>query len=265
MQRIILSVFMIFLTTAAPAWVCISNSFSWDNDWLSAWRNHNGWLPNGSMVGSSAGPWSVSSDLSSPSNRTVYGDGWCGSHNQEAPPGAVIDEMGGDPGSCWCRMTAPIFGAWVFLGNWHGGVQCSELCASDCAECVITGDRGSCTRATVLGGGAGGNINWLEAWRNHSGPLPNALMSDWDFDMWEVTSDLGGAGNQTVSGEISCDSFGGWESSNCLCRMTSPHVGQWVSVGDVGDQMGCALGCSWHCAQCVISGAHGCPRAAILN
>ena len=107
---------------------------------------------------------------------------------------------------------------------------------------------------------------WLNAWCSHSGPLPNGVMSHWDYDTWGITSSLGGAGNQTVSGDINCS--GDWDSNVCSCRMTSPHVGQWVSIGDAGDHVGCVLGCSYLCAQCVLDDAFwgiSCRRSDIFN
>jgi hypothetical protein len=37
---------------------------------------------------------------------------------------------------CWCRMTTPRVGAWVFLGVGLSASNCSTGCANDCADSV---------------------------------------------------------------------------------------------------------------------------------
>ena len=119
---------------------------------------------------------------------------------------------------------------------------------------------------------------WLNAWFHHSGPLPYSEIGDmWSWPvtvpegMFSVTSNMGGAGNQTVTGNAWCGTDGGtpppmhvddvWYAGGsahwCWCRMTAPNAGQWV-LGGFFHNAGYGDFCPWHCqtmcAYCVIGG-----------
>jgi hypothetical protein len=77
----------------------------------------------------------------------VSGEGVCATNN------GVSGKKGGAPTGddgryCYCRMTAPREGTWVFLSAFGSATNCSSYCANDCAN-DVQGDANF--RAAVLG------------------------------------------------------------------------------------------------------------------
>jgi len=119
--------------------------------WLNAWRIYSGGLPDGSIIpafGDASKTWSVTANFPD-GNHTVSGDGWCGP-SKTLPP-TSINFVGT---ACWCRMTSPHGGPWVFdldYYDWDGrnAEHCAVFCAHHCGLCVLSGGH-ACTRWTLL-------------------------------------------------------------------------------------------------------------------
>jgi hypothetical protein len=52
--------------------------------------------------------------------------------------------------NCWCRMTEPVVGSWVFRNSFPNQLECQINCALGCATCVRDGTNISCTRTALL-------------------------------------------------------------------------------------------------------------------
>jgi hypothetical protein len=120
-----------------------------DLSWLDVWQIHSGTLPghDGNWPGWGARTWSVTANVNGNGNRTASGDAWCGTSNSIAPD-AHSSSMAA--GHCWCRMTGPVAGLWIHRIDWGSGAECSPNCATNCAQCVVDGSGGNCTRAAIL-------------------------------------------------------------------------------------------------------------------
>jgi len=117
--------------------------------WVSAWRGHNGTLTNGTRVptsGNGAREWSVTANVGGSGTHTASGDAWCGT-SSTAPPSA----HSASGTNCWCRMTGPRAGSWVFDWTSFTASNCANNCANACSSCVLNGSNNSCSRGAVLG------------------------------------------------------------------------------------------------------------------
>jgi len=131
--------------SAAPAWVCMNVS---GMTWLERWIVHDGQLPNDDAADyPSSQTWFVSADFGEDDGqRIVKGEVRC--HDSNIGPGPSSHNPNGN--FCWCRMTSPKLGRWVYLYN-HGSVHCSQGgCSNLCGHCVRVGTYLTCTRHTVL-------------------------------------------------------------------------------------------------------------------
>jgi len=112
--------------------------------WLNAWRGHSGTLPSSSQVGAAnSTTWSVTANVGAFGSQTVNGQAACTAGS--APTSATLNGT-----SCWCRMSGPFAGSWVFAWSYTASF-CAHSCASNCAYCVRNGSVNSCTRGAVLG------------------------------------------------------------------------------------------------------------------
>jgi len=111
--------------------------------WLRAWVSNAGReFPNhGGQHNNQAATWSVSASVGGAGNQTVSGTGWCGA-NASSPPTSNLSSGG----YCWCRMTAPRLGQWVYL---NAISNCASSCAAACRTCPF-GSNGRCTSAALL-------------------------------------------------------------------------------------------------------------------
>jgi len=119
----------------ARAYVC--------QHWLGAWSlfDNNVPLPNSSYTpmpdaGGGQRVWTVTSDFGGAGTRTISGDAWCHTSNTGAGPAA--HSTAGI--NCWCRMTLPNQGKWLYLYDYSGmnpvppPSHCGMWCAHDCGR-----------------------------------------------------------------------------------------------------------------------------------
>ena len=153
MKKIINFVIAIFAMTivlfALPA---RAQTVSICQHWIDSWRTHSGTLPDGSRIPTSnngAREWSVTANTPV-GLRTVHGQAWC--HNTHTGSvGPLEHNTAGH--HCWCRLTEPYVGPWVFA---TGDISlppsaCANSCANHCSNCVLTEPIGlSCKRRTLF-------------------------------------------------------------------------------------------------------------------
>ena len=139
--------FLAIATTPADARIC-------ERDWLSVWRNANGelhgttWLEGNGIAynrGSQTGAWAVTANQNNTGYQTVNGMSNCTSSAATSP--WVIST---DGANCWCKMTGPRVGLWVFAFTYSTTANCANGCARHCAYCAQHGAQNSCTRAALL-------------------------------------------------------------------------------------------------------------------
>ena len=116
--------------------------------------------------------------------------------------------------------------------------------------------------------------NWISAWLNHTGTLPDSNISYAPHQMtegngtWEVSSNHGGViGAQVVTGNARCSTEGGvsqgnihanaptasWMGVECWCQMTEPWAGPWVFVGNNHGCTSTFQGCHWQCGLTIMN------------
>ena len=116
--------------------------------WIDDWRLAGGSLPGSSrfpVVGGSSRVWWVTADTPVGS-RTVHGQAWC--HDTDSGAGPLEHNLDGT--HCWCRMTEPYVGPWVFLATTGSALDCVQSCAALCSDCGQTGPTNFCTRGALL-------------------------------------------------------------------------------------------------------------------
>ena len=147
MKKYITFVIIVLFAGTASGWVCRSEH------WLIDWMLYPGFLPNStpdpptSVIGNPN--WSVFANLGG-GVQTMYGDGWCGPSNINPPSSAGTVHTSAP--YCWCRMTAPKTGKWIFLYGEGLSLKndCPGLCSYDCVRCVLQGTQGTCNRGILL-------------------------------------------------------------------------------------------------------------------
>ena len=145
---------------------CVRNCYTLGlaPDWIDQWCSHGDtdpdtgalrWLPNSSSspTDDQSGPgfrtWSVTANFGA-GVQTASGVAWCGT-SANVPPTAHASAV-----NCWCRMTSPVTGPWVWghtypaYGGFTGVQRCVNLCARLCARCVQEGGHAFCRRSAVL-------------------------------------------------------------------------------------------------------------------
>ena len=130
-----------FLTASAGAWVCAKNEWIAKDieDWLAAWRaavDYVGKWPSCCTWGEGqTSTWSVTASVGNYGQQTVSGESRCSSTNGTyANPGNPSTTNGE---YCWCKMTSPRAGSWIFYGYWSHALYCSIYCADYCAYVVL--------------------------------------------------------------------------------------------------------------------------------
>jgi hypothetical protein len=77
------------------------------------------------------GMWQVESD-----GHLISGQGFCsdtsGTHAQTGNP-KLYGTSESVTVNCWCRMTTPALGLWVFRATYASHANCAGYCATDCA------------------------------------------------------------------------------------------------------------------------------------
>jgi len=148
MKKIIIAA---LFSVGAFAWVCAKDRWETIEDWLAAWMaafDEIAPWPSCCKYEYNKTPWSVTATVGSHGAQTVSGEAACigSSGNSSTQPGsAVLNGV-----NCWCRMTSPRSGSWVFLYDDYGASNCSRYCAFVCALCVRDGSNDSCSRGAVL-------------------------------------------------------------------------------------------------------------------
>jgi len=136
MKKIVVAAFFGLLSVPAMAWVCAKDG--WDMAWLDAWIAHSDTLPSSSYnVPYNQPDWSVTANVSNTGVQTVSGTSVCatnsGTYAQTGTPGG----SGGT--NCWCRMTSPRAGSWVFRGDYDDASFCADACTEDCLGAIAYG------------------------------------------------------------------------------------------------------------------------------
>jgi len=142
MRRVIMTVLLGFLTASAGAWVCAKDGWIAE-DWLATWRAASGSI--GTWTGTSGNgcctwgtgqtsTWSVTATVGNHGSQTVTGESRCSSTS-----GAWANN--GNPSTnsgtnCWCKMTSPRAGSWVFDYGGGSTSYCQFNCALNCASNV---------------------------------------------------------------------------------------------------------------------------------
>jgi len=117
-------------------------------EWLSKWISANGTLTN-STVSDGNSTWSVTANQGGTGTQTVTGVSRCSdTGGTNAVKGNPSETSGG---SCWCKMTTPRAGAWVYYSAFNGVLgpasACGMACSSACANHVQSNSN---FRAAVL-------------------------------------------------------------------------------------------------------------------
>ena len=126
------------------------------NMWLDAWKaieesdaEDSGTLPSSSSdYDDYETPWTVTAAVAPFGQQTLKGESACietTSNNTTKPTDAILDGV-----NCWCRMTSPRVGSWVFNYTNSTASACASGCANDCSNCVQLGTTGWCSRRAVL-------------------------------------------------------------------------------------------------------------------
>ena len=142
--KIVFTIFLLF-TTTAPANMTACADWTY---WLPRWASHIGTLPNALFTtNNTTRIWSVTANLGGGAT-TVSGVGWCStSASTSLPPSGHVPTGR----ACWCRITEPRLGPWIFLVDYSNTFQCEINCPNLCsARCIITGTDRGCTRAAIL-------------------------------------------------------------------------------------------------------------------
>jgi len=104
--------------------------------WLAAWRSHSGTLPSSSSKYEHyQTPWSVTASVGNYGSQTVSGESLCSS-TDGGSLGIIDNPSTTDGRYCWCKMTSPRAGSWVFRFGGSNASHCSSDCASNCATYV---------------------------------------------------------------------------------------------------------------------------------
>ena len=138
-----MTIFLTIITTVASA-----QTVSICQHWIDGWRVAGGSLPGGSRVPTTSNAsrvWSVTA-TTPVGSRTINGQAWC--HNVSTGTGPLEHNTAGV--HCWCRITNPYVGPWVFLFTDSTAAICAINCANDCSFCGLVGSNASCTRAALL-------------------------------------------------------------------------------------------------------------------
>ena len=142
LRAIALAMTIVLFTTPAAAQrvnVC--------QHWLDNWRAHVGPIPGANQVPAVNSNGEREWLVTAPGAHTVHGQAWCHTSGTTAP--TVHDDAGVH---CWCRLTEPSAGPWVFFSTSLPGSGCTLTCAFACALCILNGYTlwGPCTRTAML-------------------------------------------------------------------------------------------------------------------
>jgi hypothetical protein len=142
LRTLVLGTAILATSGSYAAKVCVADGVV--NNIYNSWDGSNCSFTNYSYVNGTSGTWTMGS--ADTACNQVRGESQCATNEGVY---AVRGTPAGTSGQyCWCRMTEPRVGAWVFRNDYDSASYCSTDCAGNCADYVRSNAD---LRAAVLG------------------------------------------------------------------------------------------------------------------